>query len=247
LDRDVKRIGAVLLFVVAGVAAQTTDVPALLRAVDETRNAFDEAIISARAAQLVAGERQGEASFDIYRKGRDRALILFTDSKNRGRKVLTVGEKMWLLVPGARNPVPITANQRLVGGASIGDLARLRFADDFAATARAEPERVGDRSCRVLDLTAREKNAPYPKVVLWVDEREKLPCKVLFFLPSGKPVKEVLFTAFGRSGEKRIVSSMEVHDLLAPQARRVTRLDYSSYRPAKIDDKIFTPQGAAGL
>ena len=94
-------------------------------------------MITARASQLEDGKETGSADFDIYIKGRDKALIVFRGGKNDGRKALTVGEKMWLLVPGAQNPIPITANQRLMGGASFGDVARMRFAEDFQAQPRA--------------------------------------------------------------------------------------------------------------
>lgn len=164
------------------------DVSAWLKAVDESRNAFGEAVLSARASQLEYGKVTGSADFDIYVKGRDRALIVFRGGKNDGRKALTVGRKMWLLVPGAQNPVPITANQRLMGGASFGDVARLRFADDFRAQARPGTERVGDRDCFVLDLTAVEPNAAYPKVTLWIAvEGPKLPRRLLFFCPPERP------------------------------------------------------------
>ena len=72
-------------------------------------------------------------------KGRDRALIVFRGGTNDGRKALTVGPKMWLIVPGTEHPVPITANQRLMGGASFGDVAQMRFAEDF--TRRCAPGR----------------------------------------------------------------------------------------------------------
>src|ERR1700730_9928060 len=116
---------------VGAAEPSATDVQSWLKAVDDARNAFGEAVISARASQVDDGKVQTSADFDIYVKGRDRALIVFRGGKNDGRKALTVGEKMWLLVPGAENPVPITANQRLMGGASFADVARMRFAEDF--------------------------------------------------------------------------------------------------------------------
>src|ERR1700730_15636849 len=128
-------LSAVSLVLIARLAlaaeSSAADVQAWLKGVDDARNAFGEAVISARASQLEEGKITGSADFDIYVKGRDRALIVFRGGKNDGRKALTVGEKMWLLVPGAENPVPITANQRLMGGASFADVARMRFAEDF--------------------------------------------------------------------------------------------------------------------
>ena len=227
------------------------EVESWLKAVDQARNAFGEAVITARATQIEDGKVSGSADFDIYVKGRDRALIVFRGGKNDGRKALTVGEKMWLLVPGAQNPVPITANQRLMGGASFGDVARIRFAEDFKAQLRPETERVGERVCRVLDLTAVSPKTPYPRVTLWLDapegQAERLPRKLVFILPSGKPAREVVFTKFKKVKDKTVVAEMEIRDLLGPHANSLTRLEYLEIKPAQIDDKIFTPEGARAM
>ena len=242
-----RALSVLCLLAAAGtVLAQTqADVQAWLKAVDDARNAFAEAKISARASQWENDKQNGTADFDIYVKGHDRALIVFRGGKNDGRKALTVGDKMWLLVPGAENPVPITPNQRLMGGASFGDVARMRFAEDFTAALRPGTEKIGDHVCRVLDLTAVSPKAAYPRVTLWVDaEGERLPRKLLFFLQSGKEAREVYFTKFGKVKDKTVVSEMEIHDLLGPKAQAVTRLEYLEIQPAKIDDAVFTPEGA---
>ncbi|HEX9150341.1 MAG TPA: outer membrane lipoprotein-sorting protein [Thermoanaerobaculia bacterium] len=223
------------------------DLQALLAAVDATRNAFDEAVISARATQIQDGKESDSADFDIYVKGRDKGLIVFRGGKNGGRKVLTNGERMWLIVPGSRNPVPITANQRLLGGASFGDVARLRFSEDYEARDSGTVESAAGRSCRVLELTAKTAKVTYPRVLLSVDEGEKLPCRVRFFLSSGKETRAVTFTKFRREAGKNVVAEMEVRDLLGAASRVVTRLEYKDFRSARLDPKIFTPEGARGL
>jgi hypothetical protein len=239
-------MAVVLLLAAAAAFAQSAaEVQSWLRAVDAARNSLGEAKITARASQIENGKVAGAADFDIYIKGRDRALIVFRGGKNDGRKALTVGEKMWLLVPGAENPVPITANQRLMGGASFGDVARIRFAEDFTAAVRPGTERIGEHECRVLDLTAVSSKAAYPKITLWLDaEGERLPRKLLFYLPSGKTAREVLFTKFRKVKDKNAVAEMEIQDLLGPKTRSMTRLEYLDIRPATIDDAIFTPEGA---
>jgi hypothetical protein len=40
---------------------------------------------------------------------------------------------------------------------------------------------------------------------------------------------------------------MEIHDLLGPKSQAVTRLEYLEIQPAKIDDAIFTPEGARAM
>src|SRR6185436_20525503 len=139
--REVRPRWVLVLLLAASLAslavAQTPDeVQGWLKAVDAARSAFGEAKLRARATQVENGKVLGTADFDIYVKGRDRALIIFRGGKNDGRKALTVGQKMWLIVPGAEHPVPITQNQRLMGGASFADVASLRFAEDFDAALR---------------------------------------------------------------------------------------------------------------
>ncbi len=239
------------LLLAASTATSPAQTPApvqsWLEAIDATRNAFEEAVITARATQIVKGVPSGSADFEIYTKGRDRGLIVFRGGKNNGRKILTSGDRMWLLVPGTTNPLPVTPNQRLLGGASMGDVARLRFAEDFRATARPGTETVNGRECRVLDLQAKSPKAAYPRVVLWYDEAARLPAKVLFLLPSGKEAKEVTFAKFKTSQGKTIVSEMDIRDLLARDANTVTRLEYRDYKPARLTDSIFTPVGALGF
>ena len=238
---------ALLLAALLAVAPSEAEVKAWLSAVDEARQAFAEAKITARATQLAEGKPTGSADFDIYVKGRDRALIVFHGGKNDGRKALTVGDKMWLIVPGAEHPVPITKNQRLMGGASFGDVASMRLAEDYTAVLRPGTETVAGRATYVLDLAAISPKPAYPKVTLWLDTEEKLPRKLLFFLPSGREAREVTFTRFRKVRDKTAVAEMEVRDLLGPKAGQVTRLEYLDIQPAKIDEKVFTPEGAKGL
>jgi hypothetical protein len=240
------RTPAVFLLIFT-LPAQAPDVHQWLANVDAARNTFEEAVISARATQIENGKVAGAADFDVYVKGRDRGLIVFRGGKNSGRKILTSGEKMWLIVPGATNAVPITPNQRLVGGASVGDVARLRLAEDYEGIARPGTEVVTGKTCRVLDLTAKSPRAAFPRIVLWYDEAERLPVRLLFSLPSGKPAKEVTFTRFAKAFGKTIVAEMEVRDLLARDSKTITRLEYRDVRPGKLDDKIFTPEGAKGI
>lgn len=245
-----KSAAALLLVMAAAIPASgqaPTDVAALVKAVDATRNVFEEAVITARATQVVDGKETGRADFDVYVKGRDRGLIVFRGGKNGGRKVLTTGDRMWLLVPGSTNPVPITPNQRLLGGASFGDVARLRFSEDYTAKATGKTETAAGRSCVVLELTAKSPKVSFPRVLLSADEREKLPCRVRFFLASGKEVRDVTFTKFRVESGKTVVSEMEIRELLGAASRAVTRLEYRDYRMARLDPKIFTPEGARGL
>ena len=55
------------------------------------------------------------------------------------------------------------------------------------------------------------------------------------------------FTKFREQPGRKLVSEMEVRELIGAAARAVTRLEYRDYRMARLDSKIFTPEGARGL
>lgn len=234
--------GLVCLMVFDALAF-AADERAWLEAADALRSPGSEAVVEARA--FPEGAQAEAVDFEVYYKGRDRALVIFRSGKARGRKILSAGEKTWLLVPGSKRAIPVSANQKLAGGASFTDVARIRFSEDFTAVARPAAERVDGKAHRVFDLTAVAPKAPYPKATLWMDESERRPRRVIFFLPSGKPAHEILFTKFVTERGRERLAEMEVRDLLRAGAR--TRLEYRSWKPARLDDAIFTPEGARGL
>ena len=85
-------------------------------------------------------------------------------------------------------------------------------------------------------------------MTLWLDaEGPKLPRQLVFILPSGKPARQVVFTKFKKVQDKTVVAEMEIQDLLGPQAKSVTRLEYLEISPREIDDRIFTPEGARAM
>src|SRR5258708_33444984 len=107
------------LALVIALASASPDVQSWLQAADATRNAFEEAVITARASQVVDGKVTGSADFEVYTKGRTRGLIVFRSGSGNGRKILTDGPRMGLIVPGASRPIPLTPNPRLLRGPPV--------------------------------------------------------------------------------------------------------------------------------
>ena len=59
---------------------------------------------------------------------------------------------------------------------------------------------------------------------------------------SGKPAKEIAFDRYGRQAGKTVLESMTIKDLLGGAS--TTRIEYTNYRVATIDEKLLTPEGA---
>src|SRR5262249_37549174 len=153
-----------------------------LQVADRALHPIEEGSIRVRSTVEKPGEAAVVSVIEVLVQGEDRALCIFRAGPLAGRRILVTGDRVWLPVPGRSKPIPVSAGQRLPGGASRGALARLRFATGFTAVARASPETVDGFDCRVLDLTARGPGAPYAGGTLWVDRRDGRPRRAVFTL-----------------------------------------------------------------
>src|SRR5262245_46755342 len=184
------------LAVALALAAPAT----MLQKADAPHDAFSEGLIRLRVIVAERGKEPVDTTIDLFVQGTDKSLCVFREGKQKGRKILTVGDRVWLIVPGASRPIPVSKSQRLMGAASFGDIARLRFADEYEGTLREEESTVegkgGATSCRVLDLKAKHAGSAYPTAVLWIGRDDGLARRLRLSLASGKEAKEVLFTAY---------------------------------------------------
>jgi hypothetical protein len=228
--------------------APPADPAAMLERADAPHEAFSEGLIRMRVVVKERGREAIAASLDLFVKGTDKSLCVFREGKQKGRKILTLGDHVWLIVPGASRSIPVSKTQRLMGAAAFGDVARLRFANEYEASLRPGDapveENGGETPCRVLDLKAKRAGSAYPTAVLWTGREDGLARRLRLSLASGKEAKEVLFKGYDQSLR---IKTMEIRDLLAKGASNVTALAFESYELRSLDPAIFDPDGARAL
>jgi len=220
------------------------DATALLQAADAPRAAFLHHVVDVHVTIRENDKPDKFAEFELYVGGEDRQLVIFKDKKNKGRKFITHGDKTWLIAPNASRPVAITARQRLVGGASFADVARVRLSKDYTGTLRELSEPCGEpaRPCQVLDINATTKAAPYSSGVLWLDD-QGLVRKAVYALASGKPARAAHFEYRGKNAGATLSKAVIV-DLLSGEQALTTTLDYLHYRKIPMADELFDPERA---
>jgi outer membrane lipoprotein-sorting protein len=161
------------------------------------------------------------------------ARVEGVSEKEKGRTVLLLGEQMWLLLPHAKRPVKVTPQQRLLGPAAGGDIARSRFAEDYAIAGSANEDIEGRPATR-LDLTARRPSISYRTAKLWISA-EGTPLRAEFALLSGKTAKSVRFDASGSAQGARVLKAMTVED---PGGAK-TRIAFDRWTPMQPDPDLF--------
>ncbi len=228
--------------------APIADPAAMLSRADAPHDAFPEGVIRLRVVVKERGKEPLANLLELFVQGTDQSLCVFREGKQKGRKILTRGDRVFLIVSGASRPVPVSKTQRLMGAASFGDIARLRFADTYVATLRPGVEPVagkdGETLCRVLDLKAVRAGSAYPLAVLWTGRDDGLARRLRLTLASGKDAKEVFFTDYG---DKQRLRTMEIRDLLAKGGENVTLLEFLNYEQRALDPTTFDPEGARAV
>ncbi|WLT32137.1 outer membrane lipoprotein-sorting protein [Geothrix sp. PMB-07] len=131
--------------------------------------------------------------------------------KEKGRSVLMKGDQMWLLVPGSKRPVKVTPQQRMMGPAAGGDVARTRFREDYTVTSLGE-ESLDGRDCWKLELAAKRPVTSARQVLLWVAREGSLPLRAEFRLASGKLARTASFGPPIQAQGQAVLSRMSLEE-----------------------------------
>lgn len=175
-------------------------------------------------------ERNQEQSrtLDVKARGFDFLAILLSPPKVRKNKLLMVNRNMWFWKPGISKPVPVSSRQKLIGGASYGDIAATNYAADYDAVLLNE-ESINGEMCHVFDLSAKTNNATYDRIKYWISKKDIVGIKAEYYTLSNKLFKEAVFEYQNQikiEGQSSpFISKMTIYDSLS--SKDVTTLTFS--------------------
>ena len=149
-----------------------------------------------------------------------------------------VRDGMWVYVPDTSKPIRISPLQRLMGEASNGDVARTNYSIDYVVDSMTQGEEDG-KPAHVLKLRARDADLSYSRIKLWVLDDGDVPLKADYFVSSGKLLKRVFFREMGTLGGSRLVTKVEILDIVRSDRRTV--MTYSNLHATQLPDKMFQP------
>jgi hypothetical protein len=218
---------AVLLLAALPVLAQSGE--EVLARVDRLRHPWPSFTMEltlkvADASQMwkVSARENGDARLDGL------------SAKEKGRAVLVLGDQMWLLLPGTKRPVKVTPQQRMMGPAAGGDVARTRFREDYAVQALAE-DRLEGRDCWRLDLRAKRPSLSARQVVLWVAREGSVPLRAEFRMASGKLARTVTFGPPAQVHGQWVLSRMDIEE---PSGARA-EMHFGNWSRGGVDPAAF--------
>jgi outer membrane lipoprotein-sorting protein len=229
-----KRTLLILLLAAAPLRAAGNDAASVLARADVFRNPIESFSIDVELTSFATGGKTGTSRFRVFGKGSDRSVVEFIfPQTEKGKYLLMLRDAMWIYIPTASRPIRISPLQRLMGQVSNGDVARTSFMVDYNATAVAE-----DGDAYVIDLVAKDPSVAYNRVRLWIDKHSYEPRRADFYVVSGKLIKRANYKTYGTMAGRRVVTEIEIDDLLRPGNRTVMR--YTNLTPKENAEKMFT-------
>lgn len=220
------------LFVLpALLAGQTPDAASLVAKVDRLRQPWP-----AFTADLAFRDKGRDMLWRLsVASDGDSRLDGISPKQVVGRAVLMKGEQMWLLTPGSRRAIPVTPQQRLIGSAAGGDLARLKLGTDFQAKGVEDAAKDGIPCWRV-DLEAKRPSVPYRRAELWVLKAGEVPRSVDFFFASGKLAQSIRFDEPTQVLGRAAIAGMRMGDEAHPDQMA---MKLSHWKPGDPDTALF--------
>lgn len=209
------------------------DAASILTRSDAFRNALDSFSIDIDLTSY-EGTKSESSKFRVYGKGSDRSVVEFiAPATEKGKFLLMLRDAMWIYMPSASRPIRISPLQRLMGQASNGDVARTSFAIDYDAKSA-----TADGDHWIIELHAKDPSIAYKRVRLWIDRASHEPRRAEFYVASGKLLKRAHYRKFDTMAGRRVVTEVEIEDLLRKGNRTVMR--YANLTARVNADKMFS-------
>lgn len=180
--------------------------------------------------------------YHVYMREGRQSLVMFKSPAEVGQKMLMLGDNYWLLMPKSRRPIRITAMQKLLGDASVGDISTLTWSGDYQSRIVRKDKVITDDNTSLdtvlLELNASTKGVSYHRIELWLSSQSYFPVKANYYLRSGKLAKVAWFKQGLREGQSAVVM-MTLLDKIQP--KKQTIIEYRSVTPMKLDEKYYNP------
>jgi outer membrane lipoprotein-sorting protein len=193
------------LLVFAGARAETS-AQDIVAGMDKVRNPGQAFRVTNSITEYVGGQARNHAVLVVFaredKKTREFSnLVRYVEpARDQGKMVLMNGSNMWFYDPSSKASVRISAQQRLMGQASNGDVMTANLSRDYTATLVGEEQILDadhqNRPTWHLDMKAASDQAVYSRVEFWVEKGTSRPVKGKFYSDSGRLLKVAYYHKF---------------------------------------------------
>ncbi len=212
-----KFIFYILLASCSMLYAQAPSGEEILERVDKNYDAESRVSIMKMVIKGVRGTRTVEAK--TWAKGIDKTLTQYlAPTREKDTKMLKLKDELWIWTPATDRIIKIAGHmlrQSLMGSdVSYEDFMEdPKLSNNYKVKSVGE-EKIDDRPCYLLVLTAKKEDVTYHSRKLWVDKERYLPLKEDLFAKSGKLLKTFKINEVFQIGTRWYPKKMVFKDVL---------------------------------
>ncbi len=240
-------LGVALVLVFGACHAAEPVAQDILAGMDKVRNPGQPFRVTNTLTEYVKGQPRNRVVLVVVAR-EDKSTHEFSNlvryvepARDLGKMVLMNGSNMWFYDPSSKASVRVSAQQRLMGQASNGDVVTANLSKDYTAKLVGEEQLLDadkqNRSCWHLDLKAVTDQAVYSRVEFWIEKGTYRPVKGKFYSDSGRLLKIAYYHKFEEQlGGMRPAETIIID---AVDSNLVTTMANADMRPQEAPDSWF--------
>lgn len=225
--------------------AGTPTATEILNRVDEARIPKISFRTTVKLTEYVDGKVRAESTVVVFKKSESKVgkyIAIYTEPpRDSGNLVQVVPGKFWYYDSKSKVSIRISAQQRLLGHASIADALSQYLSVDYSPTlVGTETIQDVDRNSVLtwhLELKGVTENAAYFRGECWVDQRNYRLVKCKYFTDGGRPLKTVYYHKF--ASDLGLMMSRESVILDAVDTKSITTVETKSIAAKDVPDQWF--------
>ena len=236
-----------LPFLPAAMPARAQTAQEIIARADAIRNFNGGFRVTSTLSDYESGKLRGQSVVDVTSSpnratGQFRNLVRYVaPPRDAGKIALLDGTALWFYDPASKASIRISAQQRLIGQAAIGDVLTVNLAVDYTGkllgTETIEDAAHQKRNCWHLDMAQANDTATYNRVEYWVEQGSYHPIKARFFSDSGRLLKLLYYRAWQNVlGADRPTEAIIID---AVDSSQVTLVGFANYRKMDVPDAWF--------
>jgi outer membrane lipoprotein-sorting protein len=222
--------------------AQNPDGDAILKKVDENLFSENKIVVSRMIIHGRRGSRMIEAK-SWQRKTEETFTEYLAPAREKGTKMLKLGDQLWMYSPSTDRTIMISGHmlrQSVMGSdLSYEDMMEDPLMQNLYSAHIAGEEVIANRTCWVLELTAKKEDIAYHARKVWVDKERYMVMKEDLYAKSGKLLKtfEVQETM---QTEGRWIAKAALYKNVLKEGEGTQFFVDSIEFPSEIPDHIFS-------
>jgi outer membrane lipoprotein-sorting protein len=175
---------------------------------------------------------------------KDSAITYLSPSRDKGTKMLKIGEELWIYLPSTEREQKISGHmlRRGMMGSdfSYEDMMESQELLKMYDSKVTGSEVVDGRDCWTMEMVAKEDGVTYPKRMAWIDKELYIMLKQELFALSGMKLKTWRMSDIAKIDENRhFPKTMKVEDHLRKGSTTTMVIENLTFGVA-LEDEIFS-------